>query len=132
MERGDWGSLPTLVDLAEARYSLAGEAAWWGPVIGSDEQPIDGITDRFSTTPCLLQDESQLSDSRLKHSVNAIGKTVYGLTLYRFSYKDRDGVYEGVMADDVLKVKPSAVTQDADGFFRVRYSDLGMDFRRVA
>lgn len=124
---------PSLHDMAEASSAGAGLAVWWGPVIGSDEPPADGIQNAFSISPCLVQDElDEPSDRRLKHSVSAVGKTVYGLPLYRFSYHDRDGVFEGVMADDVLKVKPSAVTHGPDGFYRVNYGELGLEFRQVA
>lgn len=125
---------PSLHDMAEASSAGAGLAVWWGPVIGSDEPVPDGILGSFSTSPCLVQDElsPEPSDRRLKHSVSTVGKTVYGLPLYRFSYHDRDGVFEGVMADDVLKVKPSAVTHGPDGFYRVNYRELGLEFRQVA
>ena len=79
----------------------------------------------------LLQDET-LSDSRLKTGIAQVGTTVYGLPLYNFSYIGKPEVYEGVMAQDVLKVMPSAVVRGADGYYRVKYRDLGVQMRRVA
>jgi hypothetical protein len=72
----------------------------------------------------------QIADS--KDDITGIGTTVYGLPLYRFRYRDREGLYEGVMADDVLRVKPSAVSYGEDGFLRVNYRSLGLEMRRVA
>jgi hypothetical protein len=103
-------------------------------VIGADEPSQDGILDTFCVGPCLVQDEPppEPSDRRLKDDISDVGTTVYGLPLYRFRYRDREGIYEGVMADDVLRVKPSAVSCGSDGFFRVNYRDLGLELSRVA
>jgi hypothetical protein len=79
----------------------------------------------------LLQDET-VSDTRLKTDIVRVGKTVYGLPLYNFKYIGRTEIYEGVMAQDVLKVMPSAVVRGADGYYRVKYKDLGVQMRRVA
>jgi hypothetical protein len=125
--------LPSLLDIVGARSVDTASATWWGPVIGSDEFQPDGITDSFSMGPCLAQDEQPgPSDRRLKDDITGIGTTVYGLPLYRFRYRDREGLYEGVMADDVLRVKPSAVSYGEDGFLRVNYRSLGLEMRRVA
>ena len=41
------------------------------------------------------------------------------------------GTYIGVMAQDVLKVEPSAVSVGTDGFYRVDYHKLGIDMLQV-
>jgi hypothetical protein len=38
-------------------------------------------------------------------------------------------VYVGVMAQDVQKVMPQAVTRDAQGYLRVYYDKLGLRFQ---
>lgn len=48
------------------------------------------------------------------------------LPLYGFKYLDDDTEYVGVMAQDVLKVRPDAVSTGEDGFYRVNYSKLGL------
>ena len=73
----------------------------------------------------------QRSDIRLKTDFRRIGTTVLGLPLYRFQYRNRPGVYLGVMAQDVLKVEPSAVSIDADGYYMVDYGKLGIAMERV-
>ena len=67
------------------------------------------------------------SDIRLKHDLQLVGKTVYGLPLYDFEYNGQQGTYEGVMAHDVLKVMPEVVTTGADGYYRVDYQMLGLN-----
>ena len=71
------------------------------------------------------------SDRRLKHDLQFVGTTIYGLPVYDFKYNGQQGTYEGVMAQDVLKVKPEAVSIAADGFYRVNYRMLGLNLKRI-
>jgi len=71
------------------------------------------------------------SDIRLKTDIQQVGTTTHNLPLYTFRYIGRDGQYEGVMAQDVLKVMPRAVIVDEDGYYRVDYNMLGIEMRRL-
>ena len=71
------------------------------------------------------------SDMRLKKDIIRVGTTRHQLPLYDFSYVDQPGRFEGVMAQDVLKVMPEAVTIGADGFYRVNYTMLGIEMKRL-
>jgi hypothetical protein len=74
----------------------------------------------------------QISDIRLKADIHRVGTTVFGLPLYQFEYRNKLGPhYIGVMAQDVLKVKPEAVSIGADGFYRVNYDMLGISMLKV-
>ena len=72
-----------------------------------------------------------VSDIRLKKNIVRVGTTLYQLPLYDFSYIDQPGRFEGVMAQDVLKVMPEAVSIGADGFYRVNYTMLGIEMKRL-
>jgi len=48
---------------------------------------------------------------------------------YTFKYTGKDDRYEGVMAQDVLKVMPEAVSVGEDGYYRVDYAMLGIELR---
>ncbi len=72
-----------------------------------------------------------LSDIRLKTDIHRIGTTVMGLPLYTFQYRNQPGVYVGVMAQDVLKVWPSAVSVGASGYYMVDYDELGIEMERI-
>jgi Chaperone of endosialidase len=69
------------------------------------------------------------SDSRLKENIKPVGVLDNGLTLYSFEYKDEvknhpmggEGVHVGVMADEVEKVFPYAVSTLDDGYKVVDY-----------
>lgn len=69
------------------------------------------------------------SDIALKHDVSLLGYLDNGLGFYRFRYNRDDTVYVGVMAQDVQKVMPRAVTRDAHGYLRVFYDRLGLTFQ---
>ena len=71
------------------------------------------------------------SDMRLKKDIIRVGTTRYQLPLYDFNYIDQPGRFEGVMAQDVLKVMPEAVSIGADGFYRVNYTMLGIEMKRL-
>ncbi|SHL08531.1 Chaperone of endosialidase [Bradyrhizobium lablabi] len=68
------------------------------------------------------------SDVRLKRDIVALGRIREGLQLYRYRYRGSGTLYVGVMAQEVALVDPDAVTRDADGYLRVDYGRLGLQF----
>lgn len=63
------------------------------------------------------------SDRRLKSNIVRIGKHPLGIGWYEY---DIDGRHEqGVMADEVLQVKPEAVSYRPDGYMMVDYNMIG-------
>jgi hypothetical protein len=68
------------------------------------------------------------SDIALKHDIVLLGRLDNGLGLYRFAYVGSDRAYVGVMAQEVQAVMPAAVTRGRDGYLRVRYDKLGLEF----
>ena len=52
-----------------------------------------------------------------------------GIGFYRFSYNGSDKAYVGVMAQDVQLIEPDAVTQGRDGYLRVFYDKVGVEFQ---
>ena len=69
------------------------------------------------------------SDIRLKHDIILLGYLNDGLGFYRFGYNGSDKSYVGVMAQEVARVAPRAVTQGHDGYLRVNYQKLGLKFQ---
>lgn len=65
------------------------------------------------------------SDRRLKQHVKQVGALPNGLPLYSFQYIWGGATFVGVMAQDVQRVMPAAVTTGPDGFYRVDYGMLG-------
>jgi len=69
------------------------------------------------------------SDIRLKHDIVFLGYLNDGLGLYRFSYNGSSKPYVGVMAQEVERIVPAAVTQGRDGYLLVNYERLGLKFQ---
>jgi hypothetical protein len=67
------------------------------------------------------------SDVRLKEDIVPMMRLGNGLELYRFRYKGSDRtLYVGVMAQEVQKVQPSAVSRDHNGYLMVNYDQIGL------
>ena len=80
-----------------------------------------------STSPI----NSKPSDIRLKTDIEKVGVSANGLPVYTFRYIGGDAVYRGVMAQDVLKVLPEAVSIMPNGYLAVRYDMLGLEMTRL-
>lgn len=64
-----------------------------------------------------------MSDRRLKSNIQRIGTHPLGIGWYEY---DIDGRHEqGVMAQELMDVKPEAVALYADGYYRVNYDLIG-------
>jgi hypothetical protein len=71
------------------------------------------------------------SDRRMKKDIKLIGLSNSGLKIYSFEYKDSkygEGVYQGVMSDEIPK---ESVHRHVDGFDRVNYEKLDVEFKRL-
>ena len=71
------------------------------------------------------------SDRRLKKDIKLIGLSSSGLKVYSFKYKNISfgkGIFQGVMSDEI----PShAVIKGNDGFDRVDYSKIEVEFKNI-
>jgi hypothetical protein len=73
------------------------------------------------------------SDRRLKANIALVGKDERtGLNLYEFAYVGApQRRFRGVMADEVIAYDPRAVSFDEQGYARVDYARLGIEFKEV-
>lgn len=74
------------------------------------------------------------SDIALKTNIQFENKIKNNLPIYTFEYINKnhgDGRFEGVMAQDVEKTYPQAVSISPEGYKMVDYSQIGIEFRRV-
>ena len=67
------------------------------------------------------------SDIRLKEDIELVGKSPEGINIYSFKYKDKEGRYEGVMAQEV----PWASKITNSGYYAVDYSKVDVDFKKL-
>ncbi len=71
------------------------------------------------------------SDRRLKKNIKLLGRSLSGLNIYSFEYINKKlgkGTYQGVMSDEIPL---SAVVKHEDGFDRVDYSKLDVEFKQI-
>lgn len=67
-----------------------------------------------------------LSDRRAKTDIHPVGRLDNGLTVYSYRYRGESETQIGLMADEVSKLHPDAVSVGSDGLQRVRY-DLAVE-----
>jgi len=68
------------------------------------------------------------SDIRLKEDITHIGVSESGLNIYTFRYIGDSILYQGVMAQELLVSNPEAVLIGDNGYYRVDYSLIDVDF----
>jgi hypothetical protein len=70
------------------------------------------------------------SDIRLKTNINKIGQTKSGINLYTWDWNEigqsLTGMVSGagVLAQELMMIKPHAVIEDADGYLKVNYNEV--------
>jgi hypothetical protein len=69
------------------------------------------------------------SDLRLKHDVVRLGALDNGIGFYRFVYNGGEKAFVGVMAQEVQAVMPEAVWRATDGYLRISYDKVGVQFQ---
>lgn len=72
------------------------------------------------------------SDARLKTDIRRVGTNRLGLGVYQYRYRGLEGVYEGVMAQEVEVMHPGAIRALPMGYKAVDYRKLGLEMKRVA
>jgi hypothetical protein len=72
------------------------------------------------------------SDIRLKEDIRRVGTNHLGLGVYQYRYKGMEGIYEGVMAQEVEVMHPGAIRRLPHGYKAVDYRKLGLEMKRVA
>ena len=71
------------------------------------------------------------SDRRLKKNIKLIGYSPSGLKIYVFEYINKafgKGTFQGVMSDEIPQM---AVVKHLDGYDRVDYSKLDVEFKKI-
>ena len=70
------------------------------------------------------------SDIRLKRNIVLIGQSQSNLNIYEYNYVWSNKKYRGVMAQDLLKSNPEAVSK-LFGYYLVNYSKIDVDFEEI-
>lgn len=109
---------------------LAGIAAQGaaGVQTGQAISAVGGLIGKFgsSSTP---------SDKRLKKSIQYVGISPRGIPVAQFEYIEGiglpEGLHQGVIAQDLLPIRPDAVEYHSDGYMTVDYSKIDVPHKKL-
>lgn len=96
--------------------ATAGSA--FGPYGAAGGAIIGGVTGYFS-------------DARLKNHAIYIGRSPSGIPIHEFNYNECSGRWRGVIAQEILSIRPDAVTKGPDGYYRVDYSKIDVPLEEI-
>jgi hypothetical protein len=75
---------------------------------------------------------SKFSDISLKENINLIGQSPFGINIYEFNYIGKDGLYEGIIAQELIGTEhESALVLNEDGKYLVDYSKIDVEFKKI-
>ena len=124
----------TMTGQASADISAADQAliAAGQAQIQQDTNYSNSLTSVFSTIGSMfgkiLPGMVALSDERVKNDIHLVGAMPNGIEVYSFRFKWHWMPYVGVIAQQVRKIMPEAVTKGDDGLLRVDYGKVGVRF----
>tara|TARA_Y100000361_G_scaffold148434_1_gene161252 strand:+ start:681 stop:1856 length:1176 start_codon:yes stop_codon:yes gene_type:complete len=99
--------------------------------LGSSTGSGGGSTTGLGTTfnpQSIGSSSSYFSDIRLKDNVRKIGKSPSGLNIYEWNYKWSPQKYSGVIAQELQKIMPNAVT-NMFGYLAVNYDLIDVNMQ---
>jgi peptidoglycan hydrolase-like protein with peptidoglycan-binding domain len=71
------------------------------------------------------------SDIRLKESIKLVGKSKKGINIYSFKYKNEEGYYEGVMAQELMGTKYENAVIKTKDYLMVNYEKIDVKFKKI-
>ena len=74
----------------------------------------------------------QKSDIQYKENLNLIGVSNNGLNIYEFNYKNEEGLYQGVIAQELIGTTfEKALSLNIDGLYEVDYNKIDVEFKKI-
>jgi len=73
------------------------------------------------------QADARVSDARLKRNITRLTALAHGINLYAYRYVGDETRRIGVLAQEVISVKPDAVSRRKNGYYAVDYTTLFAD-----
>lgn len=125
----EFDRMQTLLGMSMEEVAAEKQAA-----LAKQQQKSDTFGQIIGAVGSLAGTAMMASDRDLKKNIKKVGKSPSGINIYEFEYKDKsdgEGVYQGVMSDDLPKeIKNKAVTTK-NGIDAVDYSVLDVEFKRI-
>jgi hypothetical protein len=74
----------------------------------------------------------QKSDIQYKENLNLVGVSNSGLNIYEFNYKNEEGLYQGVIAQELIGTTfENALSLNIDGLYQVDYNKIDVEFKKL-
>jgi len=75
---------------------------------------------------------NQKSDIGYKENLNLIGVSNNGLNIYEFNYKNEEGLYQGVIAQELIGTQfEDALSKNNEGLYEVDYNKIDVEFKKI-
>lgn len=117
---GSQGSVSPFLQIAQG-LGQAAATYYGGPVAGAAAGAASQYTNQY------------FSDARLKHHVDYVGRSPSGIPIFEFTYNDSPNErWRGTLAQELLSIRPDAVSTGMDGYYRVDYGKLDVKLEEVA
>ena len=71
------------------------------------------------------------SDIRLKENITKVGQSPSGINIYQWNYIGQTEVFEGVMAQELMRDRPDAVVLMNNGYLGVNYDLIDVSMREI-
>ena len=87
-----------------------------------------GSASRFRGSLC----NDQKSDIQYKENLTLIGVSDFGLNIYEFNYKNEEGLYQGVIAQELIGTNyEDSLSLNEDGLYVVDYNKIDVEFKKL-
>ena len=74
----------------------------------------------------------QKSDIQYKENLTLIGVSDFGLNVYQFNYKNEEGLYQGVIAQELIGTNyEDSLSLNEDGLYVVDYNKIDVEFKKL-
>ena len=74
----------------------------------------------------------QKSDIQYKENINLVGISNSGLNIYEFNYKNEEGLYQGVIAQELIGTEfEDALSKNSEGLYEVDYNKIDVEFKKI-
>jgi hypothetical protein len=72
------------------------------------------------------------SDINYKENLTLIGVSELGLNVYQYNYKNEEGLYQGVIAQELIGTTfENALSLNIDGLYEVDYNKIDVEFKKI-
>jgi hypothetical protein len=117
LRQASFGYAKTPIEIIQSLLANSGSGTGSSTGFGFTASLSGAVSDKQAAAA------SSSSDRRLKSDIIKIGQHPLGIGWYEYTIFGRRE--QGVMADEVLQVKPEAVITGSDGYMMVNYGLIG-------